>query len=153
MYILYYIMKYSNIYFLVGLLVLTYFVFGLHKKTTHTNRKITSLLYQEKNENKENQLRCSIETPATRRMLEIKRDSPYGGVGQPVTGQPPNQFYNFDPHNREPEETKIFNSGSTKCFSCENQVQYQNNSSDYSFSNPTKCFDCEKQIKSCNKRV
>ena len=102
-------MKYSNIYVFFGLVVLTYFVFGLHKKSKNTNFKITSLLRQEKYTNKENQLRCSIETPATRRMTDIKRESPYGGIGQVVTGQPPSQFYNFDPHNREPEETKIFN--------------------------------------------
>jgi hypothetical protein len=143
-------MKYSNIYVFFGLVVLTYFVFGLHKKSKNTNFKISSLLRQEKYTNKENQLRCSIETPATRRMTDIKRESPYGGIGQVVTGQPPSQFYNFDPHNREPEETKIFNSGSTKCFSCENQAPQMD--SKFRFSNPTKCFDCEKQVKTCNNR-
>ena len=142
-------MKYSNIYIFFGLLVLTYFVFGLHKKSTRTNLKISSLLHQEKYQNKENQLRCSIETPATRRMTDITREQPYGGIGQVVTGQPPSQFYNFDPHNREPEETKVFNRGSTKCFSCENQVPH--NDTKFQFSNPTKCFDCEKQTKSCNR--
>ena len=79
-------MKNSNIYIFVGLLVLTYFVFGLHKKSTRTNLKISSLLHQEQYQNKENQLRCSIETPATRRMTDIKREQPYGGIGQVVTG-------------------------------------------------------------------
>ena len=41
-------MKYSNIYVFFGLVVLTYFVFGLHKKSKNTNFKITSLLRQEK---------------------------------------------------------------------------------------------------------
>ena len=142
-------MKYSNIYIVIGLLVLSYVVFSLHKKSKKTNVKISSLLQKKKYVNKENQLRCSIETPATRRMTEIKREQPYGGIGQPVTGQPPSQFYNFDPNNRESEETKVFNSGSTKCFDCENQVPH--NDTKYRFSNPSKCFDCEKQVKTCNK--
>ena len=55
--------------------------------------------------------------------------------------------------NREPEESKLFKHGSTKCFSCES-TRYQqpniNDSRDYSFNSPSKCFDCEKQVKQCN---
>ena len=153
-------MKYVSVYIFLGLLVLSYIVMGLHNKTLHTNQTISSLIQKKYNPsnklhkvNKENQMRCSIETPTTKRMVDIPRSNPYGGMGQPVTGQPPSQFQNFDPHNREPEETKVFQQGSTKCFSCESQSYQQpnrNDSRDYSFNNPSKCFDCEKQVKQCN---
>ena len=143
-------MNYVSVYIFLGLLVLSYCVFGLHKKSTETNTKIVSFLQSKNYQNKENQLRCSIETPTIQRMTEIPRQHPHGGIGQPVTGQPPSNFYNFDPNNREPEETKLFNSGSTKCFSCESQSYHASNK-DFTFSNPTKCFDCEKQVKSCKR--
>ena len=149
-------MRYLSVYIFLGLLVLAYVVMGLHKKTLQTNKNINNFLETKKtNYNRSEQLRCSIETPTTQRMLEIPRESPYGGMGQPVTGQPPSQFQNFDPHNREPEETKIFQNGSTKCFDCETQAYHNpvsRGSRDYTFNNPSKCFDCEKQVKQCNLR-
>jgi hypothetical protein len=148
-------MKYTNVYILLGLLLLTSLVMGLHKKTLQTNNTITSILHKKKNiYSQEKQMRCSIETPTTQRMIDIPRESPYGGIGQPVTGQPPSHFYNFDPNNRVPEETKIFEAGSTKCFDCDNSKEnrFMNTTSkNFSFSNPTKCFDCEKQVKQCNR--
>jgi hypothetical protein len=149
-------MRYLSVYIFLGLLVLSYVVMGLHSKTLQTNRNINDFLQsKKKNYNQSEQLRCSIETPTTQRMVEIPRTDPHGGIGQPVTGQPPSQFQNFDPHNREPEETKIFQNGSTKCFDCETQA-YQRpvsyGSRDYTFNNPSKCFDCEKQVKQCNMR-
>ena len=148
-------MKYTNVYILLGLLLLTSLVMGLHKKTIRTNKNITTLLHKNKNiYSQEKQMRCSIETPTTNRMVDISRENPYGGIGQPVTGQPPGHFYNFDPNNRAPEETKLFEAGSTKCFDCNNSMQnrFMNTTSkNFSFSNPTKCFDCEKQVKQCNR--
>jgi len=149
-------MRYIYVYIFLGLLVLSYVVMGLHKKTLQTNNNINNVLFsQKKTYNQAEQLRCSIETPTTQRMLEIPRKDPYGGIGQTVTGQPPSQFQNFDPHNREPEETKIFQNGSTKCFDCQSQHQPNTvsyGSRDYTFNNPSKCFDCEKQVKQCNLR-
>lgn len=149
-------MRYLSVYIFLGLLILSYVVMGLHKKTIQTNKNINNFLQTKKTTyNKSEQLRCSIETPTTQRMVEIPRKNPYGGIGQPVTGQPPSQFQNFDPHNREPEETKMFQNGSTKCFDCQSQgpQQAMNYSSrDYTFNNPSKCFDCEKQVKQCNLR-
>lgn len=145
-------MKYLSVYIFLGLLLLAYSVFGLHKKSLYTNKQITSLLQTKTHKNKENQLRCSIETPTTQRMLDIPRKNPHGGIGQPVSGQPPSNFYAFDPNNRDPEETKLFNNDSNTRFSQSYHSNTMNNGTkDFSFSNPTKCFDCEKQVKSCRR--
>ena len=153
-------MKYLAVYIFLGLLFLSYMVMGLHKKTIETNRNITSFLSKDTKTNpilnREKQMRCSLETPTTQRMVEIPRTNPHGGIGQPVTGQPPSQFQHFDPHNRTPEETKVFQNGSTKCFSCETQSYQQpqlSGTRDYTFNNPSKCFDCEKQVKQCSRTV
>ena len=92
---IYYIMKYLSVYIFLGLLLLAYSVFGLHKKSLYTNKQITSILQTKKHQNKENQLRCSIQTPTTQRMLDIPRKNPHGGIGQPVSGQPPSNFFTF----------------------------------------------------------
>ena len=153
-------MKYLAVYIFLGLLFLSSVVMGLHKKTIETNHTITNLLSNDTKTNpilnKEKQMRCSLETPTTRRMVEIPRGNPHGGIGQPITGQPPSQFQNFDPYNRTPDEAKIFQNGSTKCFSCETQPHQQPHLSgtrDYTFNNPSKCFDCEKQVKQCTNSV